>query len=65
MAKVRVALGATVNYGNFESGRFDFEVTDDVRSDETVDEAVLRIEQMVEEHLVRRMKEEQGAKRGS
>lgn len=65
MTKVRVALGATVNYGNFESGRFDFEVTDEVRSTETVDEAVLRVEQLVEDHLVRRMKEEQGAKRGS
>jgi hypothetical protein len=54
-----------MNYGNFESGRFDFEITDDVRSGETVDEAIDRIERKVEERLVKRMEEERNAKRDS
>lgn len=58
MTKVRVALGATVNYGNFESGRFDYEITDDVRNDESIDDAILRVEAQVERHLMDRLDEE-------
>jgi hypothetical protein len=65
MPTVRVALGATMNYGNFESGRFDFEITDEVRSGETIDQAFDRVERKVEDRLVKRMEEERHAKRDS
>jgi hypothetical protein len=58
MASVTVSLGYTMNVGNFESLRMDYSITEDVKSDETVDEAVRRVEDKVENFLVERVKKE-------
>lgn len=55
---VRVAAGYTMNLGNFESLRFEYEVTDSVREGELIDEAIARVEQVVNANLVRRIQEE-------
>lgn len=55
---VRVAAGYTMNLGNFESMRFEYEVTDSVREGELIDEAITRVEELVNDRLVQRIKEE-------
>jgi methyl coenzyme M reductase subunit D len=55
---VTVGLGYTLNLGNFESMRFDYSVTDTVRSGELIEEAIARVEGIVEAKLVERLKEE-------
>jgi hypothetical protein len=55
---VRVAAGYTMNLGNFESLRFEYEVTDTVREGELIDEAITRVEELVNTRLVQRIKEE-------
>jgi hypothetical protein len=56
--QVTVALGATMNTGNFESLRIDYSVTDTVRAGERVNEAIDRVEKVVEDRLVKRMADE-------
>ena len=55
--KVSVALGYTLNLGNFQSLRFDFNVTDNARSGETVDQAFSRVYKFVEDKLTEKVKE--------
>jgi hypothetical protein len=61
MSTVTVSLGYTMNIGNFESLRFDYGVTDDVRTDETIEQAVQRVEDLVETVLRKRIDEENRA----
>lgn len=58
MSSVTVSLGFTMNTGNFESLRFDYGITDDVRSGESHNEALIRVEKIVEKRLVSRIEEE-------
>lgn len=55
---VTVGLGYTMNLGNFESIRFDYSVTDTVRSGELIEEAISRVEELVEKRLTDRINEE-------
>jgi len=43
--------------GNFQSLRFDFNVTDNARSGETVDQAFSRVYKFVEDKLTEKVKE--------
>ena len=61
---VTVGAGYTMNLGNFESIRFDYSVTDSVREGELVQEAIVRVENLVNENLLRRIKEESDEKSG-
>lgn len=47
-----------MNCGNFESLRFDYGVTDAVKSGELIPEAIERLEKIVEGKLVKRLQEE-------
>jgi hypothetical protein len=62
--QVTVGAGYTMNIGNFESIRFDYSVTDGVRDGELVQEALVRIETLVNENLMRRVKEESDGRGG-
>jgi hypothetical protein len=55
--KVSVALGYTLNLGNFQSLRFDFNVIDNARNGETVDQAFNRVYKFVEDKLTEKVKE--------
>ena len=55
--KVSVTLGYTLNLGNFQSLRFDFNVTDNARNGETVDQAFSRVYKFVEDKLTEKVKE--------
>ena len=55
--KVSVALGYTLNLGNFQSLRFDFGVVDSKRNGETPDQAFERIYKFVEDKLTEKVKE--------
>lgn len=55
--KVNVALGYTLNLGNFQSLRIDIGVEDSKREGETVNEAFDRIYSFVETKLVEKVKE--------
>ncbi len=55
--KVSVALGYTLNLGNFQSLRFVFNVTDNARNGETVDQAFNRVYKFVEDKLTEKVKE--------
>ena len=55
--KVRVALGYTLNLGNFQSLRIDLEVTDNKRDGENTNEAFERVYAFVEEKLAAKVKE--------
>jgi len=55
--KVSVALGYTLNLGNFQSLRFDFNVIDNTRNGETVDQAFNRVYKFVEDKLTEKVKE--------
>jgi hypothetical protein len=59
---VRVSAGYTMNLGNFESLRFEYEVTDTIKDAEATDEAITRVEELVNARLVRRIKEESDAR---
>lgn len=48
---IKWSLGYTLNLGNFQSIRFDHEVTDYVREGETVEEASERVKLLVQEHI--------------
>jgi hypothetical protein len=55
--KVRVALGYTLNLGNFQSLRIDLEVSDSKRDSENTNEAFERVYEFVENKLAEKVKE--------
>lgn len=55
--KVRVALGYTLNLGNFQSLRIDLEVQDNKRDGENTDQAFERVYSFVENKLAEKVKE--------
>ena len=55
--KVRVALGYTLNLGNFQSLRIDVEVSDTKRDGENTDQAFERVYAFVEDKLAAKVKE--------
>ena len=55
--KVRVALGYTLNLGNFQSLRIDLEVSDNKREAETTNDAFERVYEFVENKLAEKVKE--------
>jgi hypothetical protein len=55
--KVRVALGYTLNLGNFQSLRVDLEVTDTKREGENTNDAFERVYEFVEAKLADKVKE--------
>lgn len=55
--KVRVALGYTLNLGNFQSLRIDLEVSDSKRDGENTNEAFERVYEFVENKLAEKVKE--------
>lgn len=55
--KVRVALGYTLNLGNFQSLRIDLEVQDNKRDGENTNEAFERVYSFVENKLAEKVKE--------
>lgn len=57
--KVRVALGYTLNLGNFQSLRIDLDITDSRREGETVGEAFDRVYSFVESKLAEKVREAQ------
>jgi hypothetical protein len=55
--KVRVALGYTLNLGNFQSLRIDVEVQDSKRWDENTNDAFDRVYAFVEDKLASKVRE--------
>jgi hypothetical protein len=55
--KVKVALGYTLNLGNFQSLRIDLEVSDNKRESENTNEAFERVYEFVENKLAEKVKE--------
>jgi hypothetical protein len=55
--KISVALGYTLNLGNFQSLRFDFGVVDSKRDGENTDQAFERMYKFVEDKLTEKVKE--------
>jgi hypothetical protein len=55
--KISVALGYTLNLGNFQSLRFDFGVVDSRRDDENTEQAFERVYKFVEDKLTEKVKE--------
>jgi hypothetical protein len=55
--KVRVALGYTLNLGNFQSLRIDVEVADNKRDGESTNDAFERVYNFVEAKLADKVKE--------
>jgi hypothetical protein len=56
-AKVSVALGYTLNLGNFQSLRIDLGIEDSERDGENISEAFNRVYAFVEEKLTEKVKE--------
>jgi hypothetical protein len=59
--KVNVALGYTLNLGNFQSLRIDIGIQDSRRDGETINEAFDRVYSFVETKLSDKIKENQEA----
>ena len=57
--KIQWSLGYTKNLGNFESLRLDCQVSDYIRDEETARVASDRIYKLVEDELMRKLKEVQ------
>ena len=55
--KISVALGYTLNLGNFQSLRFDFGIVDSKRENENTDQAFERVYKFVEDKLTEKVKE--------
>lgn len=55
--KINVALGYTLNLGNFQSLRIDIGVQDSRRDGENVDEAFNRVYGFVEDKLIKKINE--------
>lgn len=62
--KVNVALGYTLNLGNFQSLRIDIGVQDSKRDGETTSDAFDRIYMFVESKLLEKVKESSEAAEG-
>jgi hypothetical protein len=56
-AKVTVALGYTLNLGNFQSLRIDLGIEDSEREGENISQAFDRVYSFVEEKLTEKVKE--------
>lgn len=63
--KVRVALGYTLNLGNFQSLRIDLDITDNRRDGENINEAFDRVYKFVEEKLTAKVREAQSEADGN
>lgn len=55
--KVNVALGYTLNLGNFQSLRIDIGIEDSLRSDEHVEDAFTRVYAFTEQKLIEKINE--------
>ena len=55
--RVKVALGYTLNLGNFQSLRIDVEVSDSKRDGENTNDAFDRVYKFVEDKLAEKVKE--------
>lgn len=55
--KINVALGYTLNLGNFQSLRIDIGVEDSLRNEEHVDEGFSRVYSFVENKLIEKIQE--------
>lgn len=55
--RVKVALGYTLNLGNFQSLRIDLEVSDNKRDGENTNDAFERVYAFVEDKLAEKVKE--------
>lgn len=55
--KVNVALGYTLNLGNFQSLRIDLGVEDSLRNEEHVEDAFNRVYSFVENKLIEKINE--------
>jgi methyl coenzyme M reductase subunit D len=55
--KIQWTLGYTLNVGNFQSLRLDYQVTDYVREGEATKDASDRIYKFVEEQLIEKLNE--------
>ena len=55
--KVSVALGYTINLGNFQSLRIDLGIEDSERDGENINDAFARVYSFVEEKLTEKVKE--------
>lgn len=62
--KVKVALGYTINLGNFQSLRIDLEIQDNKRDGENVNDAFERVYAFVETKLQEKVAEAQGELEG-
>ena len=63
--KISVALGYTINLGNFQSLRLDLGVVDSKRDGENSDQAFDRIYKFVEDKLTEKIKEAQSEADGT
>lgn len=57
MTSVTVELKYTRNLGNFESAHVTYGITDDVRPDESVDDAMSRCTAKVEKWIIKKVQE--------
>ncbi len=55
--RVKIALGYTLNLGNFQSLRIDLEVSDNKRDGENTNEAFERVYKFVEDKLAEKVHE--------
>jgi hypothetical protein len=55
--KISVAIGYTLNLGNFQSLRFDFGIVDSKRDGENTEQAFERVYKFVEDKLTEKVKE--------
>jgi len=63
--KISVALGYTINLGNFQSLRLDLGVVDSKRDGENSDQAFDRVYKFVEDKLTEKIKEAQSEADGT
>lgn len=59
--KVNVALGYTLNLGNFQSLRIDIGIEDTVRDGENAEDGFSRVYEFVENKLIEKVKEAQAS----
>ena len=57
MREIKVALGVTINTGNFESIRQDYSETAQVKPDEDIDEARERLYEQVDMFISQKIQE--------
>jgi hypothetical protein len=59
--KINVALGYTLNLGNFQSLRIDIGIEDTVRDGENAEDGFNRVYEFVENKLIEKVKEAQAS----